>query len=166
MKAVQKGFTLIELMIVVAIVGILAAIAIPAYQNYLIRSQVTEGLSLADSWKTAIAEYFSNSGAFPTCATPNTAGCLQMGAAANATGKYVSSVTVAGTGDITITYGLEANAALTGKTLSLSPYQDVNQDLVWVCGGAAVPANATLQNGATAGATNVPNQYLPASCHP
>ena len=57
MKAVQKGFTLIELMIVIAIIGILAAIAIPAYQNYTIRSQVTEGLSLADGWKTSVAEY-------------------------------------------------------------------------------------------------------------
>jgi type IV pilus assembly protein PilA len=166
MKAVQKGFTLIELMIVVAIVGILAAIAIPAYQNYLIRSQVTEGLSLADSWKTAIAEYFANSGTFPTCATPGTAGCLQMGTSANATGKYVSSVTVTGTGDITITYGNQANANIATKTLSLSPYQDVNQDIVWVCGTQVAPANATLQNAATAGATTVPNQYLPGTCHP
>ena len=66
MKSVQKGFTLIELMIVVAIIGILAAIAIPAYQNYTIRSQVTEGLSLADGWKTGIAEFYAQNGTFPT----------------------------------------------------------------------------------------------------
>ncbi len=60
LKSVQKGFTLIELMIVIAIIGILAAIAIPAYQNYTIRAQVTEGLTLADGWKTAICEYYAN----------------------------------------------------------------------------------------------------------
>jgi type IV pilus assembly protein PilA len=68
-KKVQKGFTLIELMIVIAIIGILAAIAIPAYQNYTIRSQVTEGLSLADGWKTSISEYYAQNGSFPTTST-------------------------------------------------------------------------------------------------
>ena len=66
LKNIQKGFTLIELMIVIAIIGILAAIAIPAYQNYTIRSQVTEGLSLADGWKTSISEYYAQNGSFPT----------------------------------------------------------------------------------------------------
>ena len=168
MKSLQKGFTLIELMIVVAIIGILAAIAIPAYQNYLIRSQVTEGLSLADSWEVAIAEFYSNNGTFPACATPATAGCIQMGGSAVSTGKYVSSVTVV-TGGIQATYAdtgnYQANKVLNGLTLGLTPYLDTNNDIVWVCGGAVIPTTATLPAGVTLVATSVPAQYLPSACH-
>src|SRR5580698_2935258 len=66
MKSIQKGLTLIELMIVVAIIAILAAIAIPAYQDYLVRAQVSEGAVLTDGAKTAVAEYYSNTGSFPS----------------------------------------------------------------------------------------------------
>jgi type IV pilus assembly protein PilA len=157
MKSLQKGFTLIELMIVIAIIGILAAIAIPAYQNYTIRSQVTEGLSLADGFKTSISEYYDQNGTWPaTAATIN-----QLGV----TGKYVSGITLgAGNGQIIITYtGAQANANIKGKTLSLSPGLDANNDIVWVCGTAPSPALATP---APAAATTVLNQYLPSSCHP
>jgi type IV pilus assembly protein PilA len=93
MKAVQKGFTLIELMIVIAIIGILAAIAIPAYQNYTIRSQVTEGLSLADGWKTSISEFYAQNGSFPV---GNSTGgsATTIVAAGNSQGKYVGSIQV------------------------------------------------------------------------
>ena len=115
-KTVQKGFTLIELMIVVAIIAILAAIAIPAYQDYTIRSQVSEGLSLADASKTALAEYYSNYGVFPT--TQASAG-LPLATAIS--GNYVTQVDGTATqGQIKVTYGNKANSKITGKILILS----------------------------------------------
>jgi type IV pilus assembly protein PilA len=169
MKTIQKGFTLIELMIVIAIIGILAAIAIPAYQNYTIRAQVTEGLSLAAGWKTAISEYYAQNGAFPTCSSTaaiGAAGCVAVSGAS--AGKYVSAVTVNATapgGQINIAYGgSQANAKIpTTSILTLSPGLDANFDIIWVCGTAAIPATITTAGPPTA--TNIKAAYLPTSCH-
>ncbi len=165
MQRLNRGFTLIELMIVVAIVGILAAIAIPAYQNYTIRAQVTEGLVLADGWKTATAEYYSNSGTWPTMANLAAAGLTPS------TGKYVSSIT-SNNGVVAITYGNQANASALApgqNVLALVAYVNANKDIVWICGTAAntlASGTLTIASGATApGGTTVKAQYVPASCH-
>ena len=146
MKTMQKGFTLIELMIVVAIIAILAAIAIPAYQNYLIRAQVSEGAVLTDGAKTAAAEFYSNTGHFPT----NNASAGLAGEA-SISGNYVGQVTVSGSGFILATFdGPKANSAISGENFALSATIS-NGSIAWSCSN---------------GATGVPAQYLPTSCRP
>jgi len=159
LKTVQKGFTLIELMIVVAIIGILAAIAIPAYQDYTIRAQVTEGLNLAGAVKASVAETFAQTGLWPA---NNTA--AGVGNATEVTGKYVTAVTVLN-GGITITYGAQANNKINTQTLGLMPATSLNNDVVWVCGRKAAPAGATAAVGATATTSaGLLDKYLPQTC--
>src|SRR6266849_4107306 len=152
MKQVQKGFTLIELMIVIAIIGILAAIAIPAYQNYTIRAQVTEGLTLADGWKTAISEYYANTGNWPALTNLTGTNYSQ--------GKYETAVTVLTSGVISITYGNQANAKINGLVLNIVPATNANNDVLWVCGNATAPTAGTTIATAT---SSVSAQYLPQS---
>ncbi len=170
MKKTQQGFTLIELMIVVAIIGILAAIAIPAYQDYTIRSQVSEGLNLAAAAKAAVAEDFLNEGEAPTDRTD--AGMSPL--ATDTSGKYVQSVAI-NNGVITITYGNEANNQITQagqNTLTLTPYESADLSVVWRCGSAPVPAGTQLLGTSGGGVAavetppTVPDRYLPSACRP
>jgi type IV pilus assembly protein PilA len=151
----ERGFTLIELMIVVAIIGILSAIGVPAYLSYTARAQVMEGLNLAGGWKTAIVEYYNLNGSWPSQSDLN--GTTQSG------GVYASNVNVI-TGVIQITYGgPQVNQAINNQTLTLVPYTNDNGDVLWQCGLAAPPS------GSSSGAdpsivTSLAPQYLPTSC--
>jgi type IV pilus assembly protein PilA len=164
MMKLQKGFTLIELMIVVAIIGILAAIAIPAYQDYTIRAQVTEGMNLAAAAKAAVAEDFLNEGTPPT----NRTDAGMSANAADTSGKYVTGVAVAN-GVITVTYGNEANQQINGLTLTLTPYESTDLSVAWRCGSANAPAGTSLLGTAAGSATayvapTVIARYLPSAC--
>ena len=138
----QQGFTLIELMIVVAIVAILAAIALPAYQDYIIRSQVAEAATLLDGTKTTTTEFFQNKGIFP--ANNASAG---MASPVSIIGNYVLSVTTA-TGLTTAAMGRSANTALTGKSLLLSALTQAN--------GGSVQYKCK--------STDIAARYLPTTC--
>jgi type IV pilus assembly protein PilA len=176
LKKMQQGFTLIELMIVVAIIGILAAIAIPAYQDYTIRAKVTEGLNLADSAKTAVAESFQSGGTTGLKAAANS-----WNSSFTAT-KYVSNILVtsapsATQGVITVTYNAGQIQQLTGaNTLVLSPFinnagtetqlgsaSSLSGNIDWACTSAAKTTASAQSMGAAAVGT-VATKYVPSNC--
>ena len=137
-------------------IGMTAAIAIPAYQDYTIRSQVVEGLNLAAGAKAAVAEYYAGSGNWPLDAAA--AGVLPI------QGKYVESVTVAN-GSVVITYGGLANRNLANKRLILSPGLTDKQDVVWTCGERAVPPEVVASGPGPKG-SDLANKYVPTYCRP
>ena len=163
MKRNSYGFTLIELMIVVAIIGILASLAISGYQTYTVRAQVAEGLSMAGGAKVPIVDAYLQTGVAP-------ADRLAAGMTANKTdtrGGYVGAVDVVdGRVDIYFT-GPDAHTAIAGRTLSLTPYESASSTSVaWQCGFSGLPAGALLINGAAHKNPSIEVRYLPSACRP
>jgi len=149
MKKLQQGFTLIELMIVVAIIGILAAVAIPSYQDYTARAQVTEAMSLTSGMKTALAEWYADRGGFPS---------LVASVSDSASGKYVSVITFANRAGGTMNVNAQmkstgVNAAISGLIFSVATTSGGNR---WSCGN-----QASMQS---AGETSLLDKHLPGAC--
>lgn len=164
MKSIEKGFTLVELMIVVAIIGILASLAIAAYQTYTIRAQVAEGLNLVGAAMVPVADVYLQSGRPPVNRT-------EAGMSippSDTSGSYVSGIAVVN-GRIDITFGNRAHAEISGSVLSYTPYISGTNAINWRCGYAAAPAGVLMSGGGvttTYQPGGIQARYLPTNCRP
>ncbi|EMT4172299.1 pilin [Neisseria gonorrhoeae] len=160
MNTLQKGFTLIELMIVIAIVGILAAVALPAYQDYTARAQVSEAILLAEGQKSAVTEYYLNNGKWPE--NNDKAG---VASPSDIKGKYVESVTVTN-GVVTAKMASTGvNKEIQGKKLSLWARRE-NGSVKWFCGQPVTRDAGTddVTADTTAGNDKIETKHLPSTC--
>jgi type IV pilus assembly protein PilA len=153
MKRIQQGFTLIELMIVVAIIGILAAVALPAYQDYTVRAKMSEVMLAASACRTSITEVYQSGGSAP--------GAGNWGCEAGATSKYVSAIVTDVNGKVTVTATALGGA---NGNVTLVPTKDGTAALTAADLAAGPQTVFSWRCGSTADGTTVPAKYLPGSC--
>ncbi|EPI7041049.1 pilin, partial [Neisseria gonorrhoeae] len=159
MNTLQKGFTLIELMIVIAIVGILAAVALPAYQDYTARAQVSEAILLAEGQKSAVTEYYLNNGEWPE----NNGDAGVASSPTDIKGKYVKSVTVA-KGVVTAEMASSGvNKEIQGKKLSLWARRE-NGSVKWFCGQPVTRTDKAKDAVTADGKNKIDTKHLPSTC--
>lgn len=155
-----RGFTLIELMIVIAIIGILASLAVSAYQTYTVRAQIAEGINFAAGAKVPIVDAYTNGGVAPA----NRAATGMTPLATDSRGSYVSSVEISN-GRIDVTFGGPlAHQDIIGQVVSVTPYETADNTIIWRCGNAPAPAGNLLNGGAAHLPPTLDIRYLPAGC--
>jgi len=160
MRSSKRGFTLVELVIVIVLIGVLASLAVSAYQTFTVRAQIDEGINFAGGARAPIVDAYTDGGVAPA----NRAAAGMTPRSTDSRGSYVSSVEIKD-GRIDVTFGGPlAHQDIVGKSVSVTPYEADDRSVVWRCGNAAVPGGKLLVGGAQHVPPSLDLRYLPAQC--